>query len=143
MPALTALVHCPDGLVTSRHCSMPQTLLLQQVCCAHRVLAAAADIRLEADIHSALHCNYNGTKAVLQLACGCKQLKALVHTSSCFVNMNLPCSSVVHERLYPLSFGTREVDCEELVQVRCVHASTLLCLLVFVHLRLRACPVAT
>jgi hypothetical protein len=61
----------------------------------------------QVDIQTALRSNYLGTQEVLQLACSCKQLKALVHTSSCFVNMNQPRSSVVQERIYPLMFGTR------------------------------------
>ncbi|WIA32225.1 hypothetical protein OEZ86_003073 [Tetradesmus obliquus] len=80
------------------------------------ILHCAADIRLEVDIQTALRSNYLGTQEVLQLASACKQLKGLVHTSSCFVNMNQPRSSVVQERIYPLKFGDREVDCEELVQ---------------------------
>jgi nucleoside-diphosphate-sugar epimerase len=62
---------------------------------------------LQVDIHTALRSNYLGTQQVLDLACGCKQLKALVHTSSCFVNMNQPRSSVVQEHIYPLTYGTR------------------------------------
>lgn len=81
------------------------------------ILHCAADIRLELDIKSALRANYLGTKAMLQFAAGCLHLRALVHTSSCYVNMNQPRSSVVYEQLYPLKFGTTVVDCEELVQV--------------------------
>eukprot|EP00878_Enallax_costatus_P037999 GHUV01043120.1.p1 GENE.GHUV01043120.1~~GHUV01043120.1.p1 ORF type:complete len:414 (+),score=148.58 GHUV01043120.1:274-1515(+) len=80
------------------------------------ILHCAADIRLEADIKSALIANYCGTEAVLQLAAGCEHLQALVHVSSCFVNMNQPRSSVVDEQLYPLMFGATPVDCQALVQ---------------------------
>lgn len=81
------------------------------------ILHCAADIRLEVDIHSALQSNYLGTEATLQLACNCQRLKALVHTSSCFVNMNQPRSSVVFEQLYPLRYGTTPVDVQALVKV--------------------------
>jgi nucleoside-diphosphate-sugar epimerase len=66
--------------------------------------------RPQVDIHSALRSNYLGTQQVLQLACRCQQLKALVHTSSCFVNMNQPRSSVVQEQIYPLRFGSMWVS---------------------------------
>lgn len=71
----------------------------------------------QVDIHTALKSNYLGTKAVLDLARGSAQLRALVHTSSAFVNMNQPRSSVVGERLYPLAYGRRRVAHEEVVQV--------------------------
>lgn len=90
----------------------------------HIVLHTAADIRLECDIHSALTSNYCGTKAVLELATGCRQLRALVHTSSCFVNMNQPASSVVDSRIYPLQLGDRTISCHEFVQVRAQGADT-------------------
>jgi hypothetical protein len=83
----------------------------------HFILHTAADIRLEVDIQSALTANYEGTAAVLQLAQGCTRLRALVHTSSCFVNMNQPRSSVVDSRIYPLRLGDRVVSCQEVVQV--------------------------
>eukprot|EP00879_Flechtneria_rotunda_P031250 GHRR01034120.1.p1 GENE.GHRR01034120.1~~GHRR01034120.1.p1 ORF type:complete len:198 (+),score=59.87 GHRR01034120.1:364-957(+) len=108
--ALEADVTLPDlGLSATQYADIQQQL--------HIIIHCAADIRLEVNIHSALKTNYGGTQAVLQLACGCKQLAALVHTSSCFVNMNQPCSSVVLEQLYPLQFGNKTVDCRELVQV--------------------------
>lgn len=81
------------------------------------ILHTAADIRLEADILTALKANYMGTAAILQLARRCSQLRALVHTSSCFVNMNQPRSSIVHSKVYPLSLGDRVVPCQEIVQV--------------------------
>ncbi|KIY92507.1 Fatty acyl-CoA reductase 1 [Monoraphidium neglectum] len=81
------------------------------------ILHCAADIRLEVDIQTALASNYLGTRAVLELARRCKGLRALVHTSSAFVNMNRPRSSVVGERLYPLTHGRRAVGPEEVVQV--------------------------
>lgn len=96
----------------------------------HFILHTAADIRLEVDIHSALTANYQGTEAVLQLAQGCKQLRAMVHTSSCFVNMNQPRSSIVDSLIYPLRLGHTVVRCQELVQV-CLEATlqALLCTL--------------
>lgn len=82
------------------------------------ILHTAADIRLEIEIQPILTSNYFGTEAVLQLAQECTQLKAMVHTSSCFVNMNLPRSSVIDSRIYPLRLGERDIKCQEFVQVR-------------------------
>jgi hypothetical protein len=58
---------------------------------------------------------------VLELAAAAGHLKALVHVSSAFVNMNQPRSSIVDEQVYPLKFGTQVVDVEELAQVRQCH----------------------
>ena len=82
------------------------------------VLHAAADIRLEADMHDTLASNFVGTRRVLDLAAGMAQLKAFVHVSTCYVNMNQQPGSVVLERLYTLKFGVRDVDAEEIAEVR-------------------------
>jgi hypothetical protein len=89
--------------------------LLQEV---NIILHCAADIRLEVDIQSALAANYFGLQALLELAAQVINLLAFVHVSSCFVNMNQPVSSVVAEKLYPLSLGSQTVDCRQLVQVK-------------------------
>ncbi|WIA40444.1 hypothetical protein OEZ86_013801 [Tetradesmus obliquus] len=80
------------------------------------IVHCAADIRLEADIQETLTANFEGTRTVLELAAAAGHLKALVHVSSAFVNMNQPRSSIVDEQVYPLKFGTQAVDVEELAQ---------------------------
>jgi nucleoside-diphosphate-sugar epimerase len=69
-------------------------------------------------LQETLTSNFEGTRTVLELAAAAGHLKALVHVSSAFVNMNQPRSSIVDEQVYPLKFGTQVVDVEELAQVR-------------------------
>lgn len=40
-----------------------------------------------------------------------------MHVSSAYTNMNAPPGSLVHESIYPLSYGDQLVDDNELVQV--------------------------
>jgi hypothetical protein len=54
---------------------------------------------------------------MLELASDCRGLRAYVHVSSAFVNMNFPRHSLVHEKLYPLVHGDTVVTAESLVQV--------------------------
>jgi hypothetical protein len=54
---------------------------------------------------------------MLELASECRGLRAYVHVSSAFVNMNFPRHSLVHEKLYPLVHGDTVVTAESLVQV--------------------------
>ena len=77
------------------------------------IVHCAADIRLEPTIRETLVANFEGTRSVLELAAACApRLRALVHVSSAFVNVNRPRSSVVAERLYPLKFGEQPADAE-------------------------------
>uniref|UniRef100_A0A383VYV1 Fatty acyl-CoA reductase n=1 Tax=Tetradesmus obliquus TaxID=3088 RepID=A0A383VYV1_TETOB len=80
------------------------------------IIHCAADIRLEADMQETLSANFEGTRKVLELAAAAGHLKALVHVSSAFVNMNQPRSSIVDEQVYPLKYGHQAVDVEELAQ---------------------------
>lgn len=65
-----------------------------------------------------LTANFEGTRTVLGLAAAAgDHLKALVHVSSAFVNMNQPCSSTIDEQLYPLRYGKQVADVELLAQV--------------------------
>ena len=59
-----------------------------------------------------------GTRSLLQLALGCRNLRSVVHTSSAYVNLHFPHSSFVQEAIYPLMHDGMEVEAEELVQVR-------------------------
>jgi nucleoside-diphosphate-sugar epimerase len=68
-------------------------------------------------LQETLTANFEGTRTVLELAAAAGHLKALVHVSSAFVNMNQPRSSIVDEQVYPLKFGNQVVDVEELAQV--------------------------
>jgi hypothetical protein len=45
-------------------------------------------------------------------------LKAFVHVSSAYTNMNATPGSLVHESIYPLTYGDQPVVDSELVQVR-------------------------
>jgi hypothetical protein len=65
-----------------------------------------------------LRANVEGARAVVALARRCSRLRAVVHTSSAYVNINMPDGSVVQERIYPLMHGGCEVEAEEVVQVR-------------------------
>jgi hypothetical protein len=157
--ALLSKAHPLQGDITSPALGLSHSNSQALHADVHVILHAAADIRLEAGIHTALTANCLGTQAVLALARGCRQLRALVravcgtvsvarhaavppettparrqppdtpplarcsavpqvHTSSCFVNMHLPASSVVEERVYPLSWGGRRVEPEALIQVQ-------------------------
>lgn len=116
-PQLLGKVRAVPGDITLPGLGLSPSTTQQLQSELHFILHTAADIRLEVDIHSALQSNYAGTAAVLQLASGSKQLRALVHTSSCYVNMNQPRGSVVDSRIYPLCLGDRELPCHELVQV--------------------------
>lgn len=55
---------------------------------------------------------------MLELAAAAGHLKAIVHVSSAFVNMNQPRSTIVDEQVYPLKYGHQVVDVEELTRVR-------------------------
>jgi hypothetical protein len=68
-------------------------------------------------LQETLAANFEGTRKVLELAAAAVHLKALVHVSSAFVNMNQPRSSVIDEQLYPLKYGHQTVDVEELARV--------------------------
>jgi nucleoside-diphosphate-sugar epimerase len=73
------------------------------------MIHCAADIRLEVDIQTSLRANYEGTGRVLDLATdacdhGRGKLRAYVHVSTAFVNMNQPRGSSVAERIYPLRY---------------------------------------
>jgi len=80
------------------------------------IIHCAADIALEADIQDTLRHNVEGTRSLLQLALGCRNLRSVVHTSSAYVNLHFPHSSFVEEAIYPLMHDGMEVDAEELVQ---------------------------
>jgi hypothetical protein len=74
-------------------------------------------------LQETLVANFEGTRKVLELAAAAGHLKALVHVSSAFVNMNQPRSSIVDEQVYPLKYGHQAVDVEELARVSCHHHS--------------------
>jgi nucleoside-diphosphate-sugar epimerase len=82
------------------------------------VIHCAADIRLEVGIQDLLRANYEGTRQLLNMARSFSDLRAFVHVSSAYTNMNAPQGSLVKEAIYPLSYGDQPVDDHELVQVR-------------------------
>jgi fatty acyl-CoA reductase len=81
------------------------------------VIHCAADIRLEVGIQTLLQTNYEGTRHLLELASSFDDLKAFVHVSSAYTNMNATPGSLVSESLYPLKYGDQLVVDSELVQV--------------------------
>jgi nucleoside-diphosphate-sugar epimerase len=75
--------------------------------------------------------NYEGTRQLLELAASFGGLKAFVHVSSAYTNMNATPGSLVQESIYPLTYGDQPVVDSALVQVRtALYANRLLGLLV-------------
>jgi len=89
-------------------------LLRQEV---QTVIHCAADIRLEVGIQDLLTTNYEGTRQLLDIANTFDNLKAFVHVSSAYTNMNATPGSLVQESIYPLSYGDQPVVDADLVQV--------------------------
>lgn len=80
------------------------------------VTHSAASIELEADVQNTLRANYLGTKRLLDIAARMKKLRAFVHVSTAYVNVNKPKHSSVDEALYPLNLGTQPVSHETVVE---------------------------
>lgn len=76
------------------------------------ILNTAASINFNDPIRDALQINYYGAERMLALAHDCKNLIAIHHVSTIFVNTNLPYGSVIDEEIYPFKEG---VDWEEFV----------------------------
>ena len=95
--------------------SMADRQLLQRD--VQTVIHCAADIRLEVGIQELLRANYEGTRQLLDIARSFNDLRAFVHVSSAYTNMNATQGSLVKEAIYPLSYGDQPVDDHELVQV--------------------------
>ncbi|XP_046616988.1 fatty acyl-CoA reductase 1-like [Neodiprion virginianus] len=62
------------------------------------VFHVAATVRFTEPLRKAVAINIEGTKAVLQLSQGMKNLHAIVHVSTAYANCGNP---VIHERIYP------------------------------------------
>ena len=71
----------------------------------HIILNSAASIDFEEPLHDALQINYFGAVRILDLAHECKNLIALHHVSTAFVNSDFPNHSVVTEDIKPFSGG--------------------------------------
>lgn len=69
-------------------------------------------------LQDTLSSNYEGTRSVLELAASAQCLRAMVHVSSAYVNINRPRGSVLDEQIYPLYMGKQAVDAEQVVKVR-------------------------
>ena len=54
------------------------------------ILNSAASVNFDDPIRDAMQINYFGAKRILELAQNCKNLIALHHVSTCYVNSNLP-----------------------------------------------------
>jgi len=75
------------------------------------VLHCAARIALEENIQSTLRANYYGTRELLRLAGGMAALKAFVHVSTAYVNINrAPFPATVGERVYRLDMPWLEQE---------------------------------
>jgi nucleoside-diphosphate-sugar epimerase len=79
------------------------------------LIHSAASIQLEADVQHTLRSNYLGTRRLLALATQMQQLRAMVHVSTAYVNVNFPRGSTVDERIFPLYFGQQEVHHADIV----------------------------
>jgi nucleoside-diphosphate-sugar epimerase len=79
------------------------------------LIHSAASIQLEADVQHTLRSNYLGTRRLLALATQMQQLRAMVHVSTAYVNVNFPRGSTVDERIFPLYFGEQEVHHADIV----------------------------
>lgn len=86
----------------------------------HCIIHCAADIRLEVHIHDTLQANYQGTRNLLNLATACNHLRALIHVSTAYVNVNLPKGCHIDEVIYPLMEGGQQVDEMAIAEVRTV-----------------------
>lgn len=64
----------------------------------------AASINYREPIKRAIAYNVEGARAMLRLAKDCRQLKAFVHTSTCYVNSVLPEEEEALEKLYPFPY---------------------------------------
>ncbi|KAI8469683.1 MAG: male sterility protein-domain-containing protein [Monoraphidium minutum] len=81
------------------------------------VIHSAADIRLDAHIHTTLAANFLGTRAVLALAGRMPRLASLLHIATAYVNINRPRGTGVEERMYPLQMDEREVDAAAIAEL--------------------------
>ncbi|XP_014212126.1 putative fatty acyl-CoA reductase CG8306 [Copidosoma floridanum] len=72
----------------------------------HIVYHSAATLDFEADLRSNVKINLLGTRNVVELSKEIKNLKALIHVSSAYVNSNL---SEAHERIYPAPMDVKEL----------------------------------
>jgi hypothetical protein len=78
------------------------------------VLHCAARIALEENIQSTLRANYYGTRELLRLAGTMPSLKAFVHVSTAYVNINRPVfPATVAERVYRLDMPWLEDEGQE------------------------------
>lgn len=71
------------------------------------ILNSAASVNFDDPIREALQINYFGAMRILDLAKQCKNLIALHHVSTAFVNANMPNHSMCREEVLPWS-GTED-----------------------------------
>ena len=69
------------------------------------ILNTAASINFDDPLRDALQINYFGAIRILDLAHDCKNLLALHHVSTSYVNTNLPNHSTVPEEILPFPQG--------------------------------------
>lgn len=117
-PRLLSKVRVVGGDINMPGLGLSSTDRKRLLGCVNYIIHCAADIRLEADIQETLTANFEGTRAVLELAGATCNLRGIVHVSSAFVNMNMPRTSTLDEAIYPLKYGHQVADVEELARVR-------------------------
>ena len=77
------------------------------------ILNTAASINFDDPLRDALQINYFGARRILDLAHECKNLLALHHVSTSYVNTYLPNNSFIQEEILPFPYGP---DWEEWVE---------------------------
>lgn len=77
------------------------------------ILNTAASINFDDPIRDAMQINFFGAKRILELGLSCKNLLALHHVSTSYVNSNLPYGSEIPEEILPFKEGA---DWEEFIE---------------------------
>lgn len=74
------------------------------------VIHSAANVSLDDPIQKTLMNNYVSTRNVLKICEGIVKLRAYVHISTAFVNINFPKGTTVKEKIYPLLNGDKVIQ---------------------------------
>eukprot|EP00882_Tetradesmus_deserticola_P013375 GHRQ01014200.1.p1 GENE.GHRQ01014200.1~~GHRQ01014200.1.p1 ORF type:complete len:468 (+),score=166.28 GHRQ01014200.1:148-1551(+) len=114
-PRLLAKVELLEGDLNSDGLGLSQHELSLVQGKVNILIHSAASIQLEADVQHTLSSNYLGTRRLLAVATQMQALRAMVHVSTAYVNVNFPRGSTVDERIFPLHFGQQEVHHADLV----------------------------
>jgi fatty acyl-CoA reductase len=69
----------------------------------------AATVNFNERLRFAVDINVLGAKRIVDLGLQCTQLRALVHTSTCYVNCIRKTSDEIREKIYPIQFDATEL----------------------------------